>query len=292
MASLDDFSDITLRDEPLAPHTYLTIGGPAEFLVTPRTRDELKAVIACCRENEIPIRILGAGSNLLVSDEGVKGVVIRLGGEEFSRVTIEETRVTAGAAVTLTHLIGETIRAGLIGLEALVGIPGTVGGALHGNAGGRSGDIGQFVKSVQVMTATGDVFTRGEDELLFAYRSSNLDELTILDATFELQQGDLDETTRRVRKLWIMKKATQPLTVQSAGCIFKNPRGMSAGTLIDQAGLKGSQVGKAEISDRHANFIVTNEGATAQDVLGLIESARTKVAERFGVDLELEIEIW
>src|SRR5262249_31334684 len=154
----------------------------------------------------------------------------------------------------LAHVISHSVKAGLAGLDVLVGIPGTIGGALHGNAGGRSGDVGQHVRSVKVLTSAGKQFVRREDELTFAYRSSSLNELIILEAEFELYPEDPEEVTRRMRKLWIMKKATQPLTFQSAGCIFKNPRGMSAGWLIDQAGLKGTRIGNAEISDRHANF--------------------------------------
>lgn len=292
MRSLNDFSDITLRDEPLAPYTWMKIGGPAQYFMSPRSIEELIEVIRCCQDNQFPVRLLGSGSNLLVRDEGVGGVVIRLTADAFQTVRIEDRRVTAGAGASLSHLISETVKAGLAGLDALVGIPGTVGGALHGNAGGRSGDIGQFVRKVKVLTATGDLFIRKEDELTFAYRQSSLNELTILEAEFELHSEDPEEITRRMRKLWIMKKATQPLTFQSAGCIFKNPRGMHAGMLIDQAGLKGTRIGNAEISERHANFIVAHPGVSSNDVLRLIDLARSKVAEQFGVDLELEIKIW
>ncbi|MCH8829078.1 MAG: UDP-N-acetylenolpyruvoylglucosamine reductase, partial [Planctomycetes bacterium] len=178
------------------------------------------------------------------------------------------------------------------GMKVVVGSAGTVGCALRGNAGGRGGDIGQFVQSVTGFSSAGELVTLRDDELWFAYRDSNLKNLLITAATFELQPGDVEEMIRRLRKLWIMKKATQPLTVQSAGCIFKNPRGMSAGLLIDQAGLKGTRIGKAEISDRHANFIVAEKDASAADVQRLIVLAKSKVAEQFGVDLELEIEIW
>ncbi len=174
----------------------------------------------------------------------------------------------------------------------MVGIPGTIGGALRGNAGGRSGDIGQCVSSVTVLTARGERFVRSEDELSFAYRSSSINELAILEAEFALQSDDPDEITRRMRKIWIMKKATQPLASQSAGCIFRNPRGLSAGALIEQAGLMGTRVGGAEISDRHANFIVTHPEATSDDVLRLIDLTQSKVAEQLGIDLALEIEIW
>jgi UDP-N-acetylmuramate dehydrogenase len=292
MRSLEDFSNITRRDEPLAPFTWLKVGGPAQYLVSPRNSDELIDVVRCCHENQIPMKVLGGGSNLLVRDVGVAGVVLRLDHAEFARTSIDGTRALCGAGASLSHFISQSVKAGLAGLDVLVGIPGTVGGALHGNAGGRSGDIGQHVRKVRVVTVTGDTFVRTEDELSFAYRYSSLNELIILDAEFELYRDDPDEITRRMRKLWIMKKATQPLTFQSAGCIFKNPRGMSSGWLIDQAGLKGTRIGNAEISDRHANFIVTHAGATANDVLRLIDLARSKVSEQFGVDLELEINIW
>lgn len=240
----------------------------------------------------MPLRILSGGCNTLISDEGVGGVVLHLDGEAFNQIAVNENQVTVGAAVTLSHLISTVVKAGLQGLEVLVGIPGTVGGALRGNAGGSNGDVGQFVTSVTGITTAGELVTRGAEELVFRYRESNLKDLVIVEATFELQPGDVDEMSRRLRKLWIMKKATQPLTVQSAGCIFKNPRGMSAGLLIDQAGLKGTRIGNAEISDRHANFIITHEDASSEDVMRLINLTKSKVAEQFGVDLELEIDIW
>lgn len=292
MSSLDDFKDVTRRDEPLAPYTWMKVGGNAEYFISPRNPDELARLIKSCHKNQIPVRLLGGGSNLLVRDEGVKGVVLQIEGDAFSTIEVSGTTIRAGAGAKLSQLISHSVKAGLAGLETLAGIPGTVGGALHGNAGGRAGDIGQFVKSATVVTTKGETITRSEDELTFAYRSSSIDDLVILEAVFHLQPDEPDEITQRMRKLWIMKKATQPLSFQSAGCIFKNPRGMSAGALIDRAGLKGTKVGGAEISDRHANFIVTSEGATSQDVLKLIDMARSKVAEQFGVDLELEIEIW
>lgn len=292
MTSLAAFKDISLLDEPLAQYTWMKIGGPAQYLVRPRHLDELLDVVRHCHEEQIPIRVLGGGSNVLVRDQGVSGAVVQLSDASFGEIEIEGTTVKSGAGALLSQLISVTVKAELAGLEALAGIPGTVGGALRGNAGGRSGDIGQFVESVTLLNSKGDVVTRREDELSFGYRECNIDELLVLGATFQLQPGASDEITRRMRKLWIMKKATQPLSFQSAGCIFKNPRGLSAGALVEQAGLKGIRVGQAEISDRHANFIVTHTGATSDDVLRLIEQARSKVAEQFGVDLELEIKIW
>ena len=292
MSSLEDFSEITRPNEPLAQHTWLKVGGPAQYFIEPRSRDELVNVVQRCNENEIPVRVLGGGSNLLVHDEGISGVVLHLAHDCFSQIEVDGTRVRAGSSALLSSLISSSVKAGLAGLENLVGIPGTVGGALHGNAGGKAGDIGQFVDRATVLTVKGELFTRTEDELTFGYRSSSIDELVILDGDFQLNEDDPDEITRRMRKLWIMKKATQPLSFQSAGCIFKNPRGMSSGALVEQAGLKGTRIGQAEFSDQHANFIVTYQGAKTNDVLRLIDLARSKVAEQFGVDLELEIEIW
>ncbi|MBO50364.1 MAG: UDP-N-acetylenolpyruvoylglucosamine reductase [Planctomycetaceae bacterium] len=292
MSSLADFSDITQHDRSLAEWTWLKVGGPAEYLVEPRSVDELAAVVRCCAETGVPCRVLGSGSNLLVRDEGVSGVVLRLAEEAFGEITIEGTVVNVGAGALLSHVISHSVRGGLVGLETLVGIPGTVGGALRGNAGGRSGDVGQNVQSVTVMTDSGEQFVRSEDELSFGYRQSSINELVVIDVTFALAEGDVDETLKRMRKLWIMRKATQPMAHQSAGCIFKNPRGISAGSLVEQAGLKGEKVGGAEVSDRHANFIVTSAEATAADVLELIERIRERVSEQCAVDLELEIGIW
>jgi UDP-N-acetylmuramate dehydrogenase len=267
-------------------------GGVAQYVVTPRSQDELQDVVAWCHENETPIHVLGGGSNVLVRDDGVSGAVLRLTNPAFAAVELDGTTVRAGATALLSHAISETVTAGLAGLETLVGIPGTIGGALRGNAGGRSGDIGQFVSAVTVLTAKGERFIRREDELSFSYRNSSINELVILEGEFQLQDDSADEITRRMKKLWIMKKATQPMASQSAGCIFRNPRGLSSGALIEQAGLKGTRVGGAEVSDRHANFVITHPEATSSDVLRLIDLIQSKVSEQFGVELELEIQVW
>lgn len=292
MSLLEAFPEITQADQPLAARTWLKVGGLAQFVVAPRTIEEAQAVLAHCHDHELPIHVLGSGSNILIRDEGVSGAVLLLAAPAFSSLTINGTQVKAGAGLLLSHLITETVKAGLAGLETLVGIPGTVGGALRGNSGGRSGDIGQSVSSVTVLTPKGELVQRREDELSFAYRSSSINGLLIVEAEFKLYNDEPDEIAKRLRKLWIMKKASQPLASQSAGCVFKNPRGMSAGALIDQAGLKGTRIGGAEISDRHANFIVTHPEATASDVLRLIDLARSKIHEQFGVPLELEIQVW
>lgn len=268
------------------------MGGPAEFFAEPRTVAELTTLVKRASAEGLPLRVLGGGSNLLVPDAGVPGLVLCLSAPAFQEISTQGTVVTAGGGARLGHVISSSVRDGLAGLEALVGIPGTIGGALHGNAGGRGGDIGQWTAWAEVMTRTGEILLRNREDLVFAYRQSSLDELVILRARFALEREDPVELTRRMQKQWIIKKAEQPLGHQSAGCIFKNPRGMSAGLLIDQAGLKGTRVGGAEVSDRHANFIITDKGCTALDVQRLIELVRGRVADKLKVQLELEIEVW
>lgn len=292
MSSFEEFAEILKRDEPLAPYTWLKLGGPAQFFFEPRSEEELIRVVRACYENGVSMRILGGGSNLIVRDEGVSGAVLRLSHAAFSQVRIEGNRVIAGGGAVLSHVISETVRAGLAGFENLAGIPGTIGGALRGNSGGRNGEISQYVQKVTVLTTNGEKVVRTEDELQFDYRQSNLDELLILEAEFALQPDSPDEISQRLRKIWITKKASQPLSSQTAGCIFKNPRGQRAGQLIEQAGLKGTRIGGAEINDRHANFIVTHEGASCSDVMRLMDLVKSKIADQFGVHLESEVKIW
>lgn len=292
MTLVSGFEKIVRVNEPLAQRTWLKVGGPAAFFAEPQTADQLAALVRRCREEEVPIRVLGGGSNILVRDEGVTGMVLSLDLGIFSEIQISGNRLMAGGGARLAHAIGESVRAGLAGLEPLVGIPGTIGGALHGNTGSRAGDIGQWAFRAMVMTRTGEIVQREREDLVFAYRQSSLDELVILNAEFQLEPDDPVQLTKRMQKQWIVKKAGQPLSHQNVGLIFKNPRGMSAGMLIDQAGLKGTRVGSVEVSDRHANFIIANEGATCQDALRLIDLIRSRVAERLGVELETQIEIW
>lgn len=290
--SIEKFTEILQRDVCLSDLTWLRTGGPADYLLTPRTEPELLEVVSACRADGLPIHILGSGSNLLVRDSGVRGAVIRLTPPLLSEIRIEGTSVEAGAAALLSTVITEATRAGLGGMEHLVGIPGTIGGAVAGNSGGRSGDIGQLIRSVRVLTQAGEVAVRRGDELSFSYRRSSIQDLVLLSAELSLHRDDTDELMKRMRKNWIMKRSTQPLADQSAGCIFRNPRGLSAGALIEQCGLKNASVGKARISDRHANFIVTEQGAVSADVEQLIAKVQSAVAAKYSVDLELEIQVW
>jgi UDP-N-acetylmuramate dehydrogenase len=293
MHSFEDFQAIVTPDEPLAPHTWFRLGGRAAFLARPRNVPEVVGLIRRCRAEEIPFQVMGGGSNVLVPDEGYAGLVIHLESPAFSDVTIAGGKVDVGAAVPLTPFISQTARSGLAGLEVLTGIPGTVGGALRGNSGGRQGAIGTFVRRVTVVDESGEVLVREREDLRFEYRSSDLDEPIILSAQFELDEEDPEAVVRRMRRIWIIKKENQPYGHLSSGCIFKNPMPeLSAGALIEKAGLKGQRVGGAEVSDRHANFIVAHPEAKSADVLELIDLIRQRVRQQFGHELELQIKIW
>jgi len=292
MRGFDGFTEIVKQNEPLAPFTYLKVGGPAEFLVQPRSREELSAVVRHCSRERIPLRVLGSGCNILVGDEGVRGAVLRLSEPAFTQITVEGRRARAGTGATVSALISQAARHALAGLETLVGIAGTVGGALRCNAGDRVADIGQFVRLVEVLDSGGAIQVRERDELRFEYQWSNLDDPVLLAAEFELETDSPDAIVKRMRKAWIQRKARQPLSFQSAGRIFKDPRGLSAAALIEQAGLAKTKVGGAEVSERDANCIVVHPGASARDVLRLMDLIRSRVRERFNVELELGITTW
>ncbi len=283
---------IVREGELLAPYTWLRLGGEAQYLAEPTDMDELAELVRRCREEDMPVRLLGGGSNILVRDEGVSGLVIHLAAARFCDVSIKDGVVTAGGGAKLTHVISTAVRDGLAGLEQLVGIPGTVGGALRGNVSCHGSDIGQYTKAATVLTHAGEITSRSRENMVFAYRESNLDELVILDAQFELEEADPRELTKRMQKLWIVNKAAQPLRNQTTAMTFKDPGGISAASLIEQAGLKGARAGAAQLSDRNANFIVTGTDASSRDVLELIDHLRGRVSERLGVELETAIDIW
>jgi UDP-N-acetylmuramate dehydrogenase len=292
MVRLAEFDAIIQREAPLAPFTYLRLGGPAEMLAQPQTLEQLSGLVRACFQQGIPLRVLGSGCNMVIRDEGVRGVVLRLSEPAFNQIHVEGKRVKAGTGMTVSALISAAARHNLAGLETLVGIPGSVGGALRTNAGDRSGDIGQFVHSVEVLDSAGKVQIRDRDELRFGEWATNLDDPVLLNVTFSLEQDSTDAIVKRMRKAWILRKASQPALFQAAGRIFKNPRGLSASALIEQAGLVGTRVGGAQVSDRDANYIVVQAGATSRDVLRLMDLIRARVKERFNLDLEQAIAVW
>ncbi|HBG25772.1 MAG: UDP-N-acetylenolpyruvoylglucosamine reductase [Planctomycetes bacterium GWF2_41_51] len=283
---------IVEKDYSLSEKTWFGLGGKAEFFIQPQTVEQLADVVRRCSENNISLRVLGYGSNLLIRDEGVKGVVIKLDGEEFCKVEQKEHSIIAGAGADLSKLVLDCVRKGLGGIESLAGIPGSIGGAVRMNAGGNFGDFGSAVESVTLMDNEGKVFEKSKPELSFDYRQTNITAKIILAAKLKMIEADPQQLLRSVKEVWIYKKNTQPLNMKSAGCVFKNPRGMSAGAMIDRSGLKGSKIGGASVSEKHANFIVAEKGCKSSDVITLIDLIKKKVKDKFDVSLELEIEIW
>jgi UDP-N-acetylmuramate dehydrogenase len=292
MSLLTGFEKVARQGEPLAMHTWFQLGGPAEYFAEPENVEQLIALVRRCHEEGVEMRLLGQGSNILVRDEGVPGMVLHLSAPAFCEIRVDGRSLTVGGGALLGRAVTTAVHGGLAGLEMLIGIPGTVGGALHGNAGTHSGNIGQWTIQATVLAASGEVHQRSADELIFGYRQSSLDDLVILDASCQLEEDNPRELAQRMQKQWIVKKASQPMGHQCAGCVFRNPRGASAGELIDRAGLKGTRIGGAVVNDRHANFIVAEPQCTAQDVVRLIELVRGQVRDRMGVELELELEIW
>jgi UDP-N-acetylmuramate dehydrogenase len=292
MDPLEPYEAILRRNEPLAPYTLLRLGGPAEILAQPRSREELAGFVEACYRARLSLRVLGSGCNLLVRDEGVRGVVLRLSEPAFTQVTVDGQLVRAATGASVSALISAAARHGLAGVETLVGIPGTVGGALRINAGDRTGDIGQFVRQVEVMNLRGEVQVRERDELRFREHNSNLDDPVLLGATFALERDSADAIVKRMLKAWILRKSVHPLAYQAAGRVFRDPRGLSASGLIEQAGLARTRVGGAEVSDRDANYIVVHPGATSRDVLRLMDLIESKVRELSHVELERELTVW
>jgi len=294
MTIFKGLEDIVQKDFPLGPMTTFGVGGKARYFVRPRTEDQLRGVIERCGKKKLDIHAIGRGSNVLVRDEGVKGAVIQLDPKAFGRITIEEDLLRVGAAAPLPKVVAEAARHSLSGVECLVGVPGTAGGGVRMNAGGAYGDIGQTVERIKVMDAHGETFYREREDLAFGYRTSNVSARFILEVELRLLPDSVSAINKRMKKIWIAKKNSQPMSAATAGCAFKNPRGLAAGLLIEQAGLKGTAVGGAAVSRKHANFIVIRDKkkTKAADVLALIELVRKAVKDRFDVYLELEIEVW
>jgi UDP-N-acetylmuramate dehydrogenase len=289
---LKSFAGFIQMNASLAPYTQLKIGGPAELLVQPNTLEEMIAFVKVCFSNNLRFRIMGSGGNILVHDEGVKGIVLRLAGAAFTQIAVEGRRIKARSGATLANVLARAASAGLTGLEPLVGLPGTIGGALLLNAGDRTSDIGQFVRRVEVLDNRASVQMREHDELRFTSTGAILDDPLLLSAEFELDSDSAESIVKRLRKAWIQFKATQPFSYQSSTRVFKNPPGLNAGVLIEQTGLVATKVGAAVVSERNPNYIVAEAGATARDVLRLIELVRARVQERFHVELELALTVW
>ena len=286
-----------LRDEPMCRHTTFRVGGPADYFVEPGSESVLKELLLLCRETETPFFILGNGSNLLVSDEGYRGVMISLRG--FDEISFREgesteagkTIMTAGCGVLLSKAAMQAAERGLTGFEFAGGIPGTLGGAVTMNAGAYGGEIRDVILSARVMTKAGDVRELSVEELDLSYRHSIIQEkdLIVLSADFAFAHGDEEQIKEQMRQLNTQRREKQPLEYGSAGSTFKRPEGYFAGKLIQDAGLKGYTVGGAQVSEKHSGFVVNRGGATAEEVAFLIKQVQKKVMKQFNVMMQPEV---
>ncbi len=287
-AALED-ADI-LTNEPLSKHTSLGVGGPADLFVVPRSIAALAEVIRHATEAGVPYLVLGEGTNVIVQDGGVRGIVIHIG-DNLSGISREGTHVTAQAGARVAMLCRQCCEWGLTGLEFAAGIPGSVGGALVMNAGAYDGEMSQVVDWVTAITPSGDMERLTRDELALTYRDSIFqhEDLTIAEVGCALEERDAREVRARTYEVVESRCGTQPVAQRSAGSVFKRPDGDYAGRLLEASGAKGLQVGGATISEKHANFVVNSGGATAGDILGLIELVQQRVHDRFDIWLEPEV---
>ncbi|MFQ5646719.1 MAG: UDP-N-acetylmuramate dehydrogenase [bacterium] len=282
--------ETVLADEPLAPYTTYRLGGRADFMVIPRNDRAISGIIRFCHEEELPLHILGRGSNLLIADEGIRGVVINMAAAP-RRITVSEDRVEISAGSSLAGLLGSAYSHSLGGLEELVAIPGTIGGAVITNAGACGVSFLDRAERISLINRQGEQVLL-EGDIPSQYRSSPLrNEEIVTGVTLKLEERKPDEIREKMKALALQRRAKIPYREKQAGSVFKNPPGDYAGRLIEQAGLKGKRCGGARISSQHANFIV-NEGASSAEVTALIEIVRERVWKRSGVKLELELHLW
>jgi UDP-N-acetylmuramate dehydrogenase len=279
-----------LSHEPMVLHTSFKIGGPADLLVIPEDVKDLKAALAFARSKGLPSWVMGSGSNTLVRDGGIRGIVILP--NAFQELTRVGNEVTAGAGARVSRLLAFCSKQGLTGLEILSGVPGTVGGAVWGNAGAWGGSTSDHLARVQVVTDEGEELTLEREAIPFRYRFSGLPKgSVIVQATFALAPGDPTAIRQQISRWLVQRNTTQPVEFRSAGSIFKNPPRDYAGRLVEAAGVKGTRIGGAKISEKHGNFFVNLGDARAADVLALVALARERVRATTGVDLELEIRV-
>ena len=279
-------------DEPMKNHTTFKIGGPADAFVEAINAEEIKKVIAYCKEKNIPYMIMGNGSNMLVGDKGIQGVVIQVS-KRMNNVEINGETVKAEAGIMMSALASAVLRAELSGFETLSGIPGTLGGGIYMNAGAYGGEIKDVVESVTYIDESGEIRTADKSELDFSYRHSMFEtgDYVILSCTMKLKKGNYDEIKAAIQDYNKRRSDKQPLAMPSAGSTFKRPEGYFAGKLIQDSGLMGYSIGGAQVSEKHAGFVVNKGGATAADVLNLIKYVQDTVEEKFGVRLEPEVRL-
>ncbi len=282
-----------IENEPLAKHTTFRIGGPARYFLTPDSEDALKEVILICKEHNIDFYVIGNGSNLLVSDKGYNGVIIKIG-ENFREVRCEGEKIYATAGATLAGIAQVALKNSLTGFEFAAGIPGTLGGALVMNAGAYGGEMKQVVESAKLLDSEGNFVVLSNEELELGYRTSIIPKkgYIVFSAVIKLDYTDNTEAIRtRMAELAMQRREKQPLEYPSAGSTFKRPEGYFAGKLIMDADLRGYTIGGAAVSEKHCGFVINKGSATADDVIRLIEHVRATVLDRFGVELEPEVKL-
>lgn len=290
------FSDIYSKDEVkinalMKEHINFEVGGPADILLIPSKVEQIIESIKICKENNIPYFVMGNGSNLLVKDGGIRGVVIKLTG--LTNLEVNETEIKADCGVMLKELSDKALENSLTGLEFACGIPGSVGGAVFMNAGAYNGEIKNVIKEAQVITSSGEIVTLSKDELELGYRTSNVmrDNSIVINATFKLEKGNKEEIKETIDDLTQKREEKQPLEYPSAGSTFKRPEGYFAGKLIQDSGLKGYSIGGAAVSSKHSGFVINKDNATAKDILDLIAYIQAEVKKQFGVELHTEVRI-
>jgi len=282
-----------LINEPLANHTTMKIGGAADYLVIPKNINEIKEIIKLANEYEVKVTVIGRGSNLLVSDNGIEGIVIKIS-DCLDHIDVNGTKVIVGAGYSVIRLATQISRKGLTGLEFASGIPGSVGGAVYMNAGAHQSDFSKITTRANILFQDGTIEWLSNDQLEFSYRMSILQKKRkgfVLEAELQLEEGTKEVSTALMQKNKDYRRETQPWNYPCAGSIFRNPLPEYAGNLIEKANLKGYQIGGAKISEMHGNFIVNAGNATSKDVLQLIDFIKKTILEKFNVILETEVEI-
>jgi UDP-N-acetylmuramate dehydrogenase len=281
-----------LLNESMKKHTSFRIGGPADIMVVPHDTEQVKTAIEIFKAHNIPYFIMGRGSNLLVRDKGIRGGVIKLA-DGFSKAKVTDRQIQAQAGILLSSLSNLALRAELTGLEFASGIPGTLGGAVAMNAGAYGGEIKDVIEKVIVLDENQKVLSFTNSEMNFGYRKSIVQntKMIVLEVYMTLEKGNYQESKEKIKELTKRRREKQPLNYPSAGSTFKRPVGYYAGKLIQDSGLKGMRVGNAQISELHSGFIINMGDATAEDVIKLIEKVKTRVYDRFGVNLEPELKI-
>lgn len=279
-------------EEPMSRHTTFRAGGPADVYVEPSDSAKLAAVLALCREHQMPCYILGNGSNLLVSDSGYRGVMIAMG-KAWSHLSADGARIRAGAGALLSQAAKLAFKESLTGLEFAAGIPGSVGGAVVMNAGAYGSEMSDVLERVTVLTPEGELRTLPAKELELGYRTSCIPRCgyVVLEAEFRLAPGEPEKIGRRMEELALQRRSKQPLEYPSAGSTFKRPAGYFAGKLIEDAGLRGFSVGGAQVSEKHCGFVINRDNASAADILRLCREVQRRVREQSGVSLELEVKL-